>query len=160
MNNKFANGLTIKIFSNHSLQPIFLFPLKLLLGLRIQIINFNRQRFYLLIFPQFHLPHKVRNYQVNYRIGEYFLAKLINLPKRWNHPQQLLTLVQLLSVQTSQNTVHDRESVTIEGYLKLKGRQQTRLQSNDIIFSECLLALGDHSGYLRRVDLVHFAGNE
>lgn len=56
--------------------------------------------------------------------------------------------------------MHDRESVTIEGNLKLKGRQQTRLQSNDIVFGECLLALGDHSGYLRRVDLVHFAGNE
>lgn len=56
---------------------VLFLSLVLLLGLRINVVDLNRQRFYLLVLPQLHLTDEVRNYQVNQRIGCDLVSELV-----------------------------------------------------------------------------------
>lgn len=70
-----------------SLAPILLFPFVLLLIGLIQVVYSDGQALDLLVIAQSHFLHKLRQNQINHRIGQRFLSSTPHFPVARNHPQ-------------------------------------------------------------------------
>jgi len=77
-----------------------------------------------------------------------------------HHPVQLLALLQFLSVEASKDPVDLGVNGRVDRDIKAQHCQNGALNLQDLVFVDEPLALSDHLGYFRRVDLVHLASNE